>query len=380
MRPIIGLITAASLLVCGTARAFDAGTQTVPPGVDDADPALVPSRSLRSPDVAEVQRRLKALGYGVGPVDGRLGPKTRTAINAYLTERGLPAIGWISPDLIAEVEVAAKAPPHPSQPKAPSSTIVNQSLRDMDPAKVVVVQTRLKELGFYQGEIDGVVGGGLSDAIKAYQQSKGTPVTGWIFPDLVAEMAAPLKPEPTVAPPVPAPVVIKTWMPKDMVGKTLHDRPGDLLGAVEDVVIDRDGMVAGVVAAITDLYGLSRGETLIPWSEVAASVGRQVVILPMTADQARPFRRNPPPFRIGPDQMLGSRLIGATAKVKGEFWGEVDDAVFEQGGKLTQLKVHGDGDGAPRDVPAADVSLVPADDAVELRDVPMTQRFESDAS
>lgn len=379
MRPIVGLITAASLLVCGVARALDSGAVAPQPGAEDA--VRTPSRAVKSPEVAEVQRRLKALGYGVGPVDGRLGPKTQAAINAYLTERGLPAIGWITPDLIAEVEGAAKAPPRQQQPKAAHSTIVHDTLRDTDPAKVMVVQRRLKDLGYYIGAVDGVVGGALSEAIKAYQGSVGMPVTGWIFPDLVAEMAAPPKEEVPVEAPAPlAPPTAKMWVPGDLVGKTLHARPGDLLGAVADIVVGTDGMVAGVLAAITNSYGSASGRTLIPWADVAPSVGRPLVILPISADQARPLRRKPPPFQLGTDQMLGSRLIGARAMVAGTTWGEVDDAVFEQGGKLTRLKVHGEGDAGPREVPAADVTLVPSDNAVELREVPLVQRFESDAS
>lgn len=379
MRPIVGLITAASLLVGGVARALDSGMEPLSARTEESDPAAVPLHSVKSPDVSEVQRRLKTLGYGVGAVDGRLGPKTRAAINAYLTERGLPATGWITPDLISEVEVAAKAPPPP--PKTARSTIVHDTQRDTDPAKVMVVQSRLKQLGFYQGPVDGVVGSRLSNAIKAYQESVGMPVTGWIFPDLVAELAAPPKEEAEPsAPPVPPPPPVKTWAPKDLVGKTLHARPGDLLGAVAEIVIGADGMVAGVVAAVANLYGRSSGETLIPWADVAPSVGRPLVILPLSADQARLLRRNPPPFHLGTDQMLGRQLIGARAKVKGKTWGDVDDAIFAQSGRLIRLTLHGDDDQTPREVPAADVTLVPLDEAVELREIPVVRRFESDAS
>jgi len=380
MRPIIGLITAASLLVCGAAGAVEDGREAAPPGSGDAGSALAPLRPVKSPEVAEVQRRLKALGYGVGAVDGRLGPRTRAAIDTYLTERGLPAIGWISPDLIAEVEGATKPPPLP-RPVAARSSILHDAQRDIDPAKVVVVQSRLKDLGFFRGAVDGVVSPGLSDAISAYQKSVGMPVTGWIFPDLVAEMAAPAGSTPPAGPdakPVISPV--KTWRSADLVGKTLHAQPGDLLGTVADIVIGGDGMVAGVVAAVTDLYGYAKGETLIPWGQVAPSIGRPLVILPISADQLRLLRRDPPPFRLGLDQMLGSRLIGAPARVKGAVWGEVDGAVFEPSGKISQLKVRNAEEGAICDVPAAAVTLVPADDAVELGDAPVVPHFESDAS
>lgn len=380
MRSIVGLITAASLLVCSAARAFEGGVNLPSPGTGDTDRSAVPSRVVKSPEVAEVQQRLKVLGYAIGPVDGRLGPKTQAGINAYLTERGLPATGWISPGLITEVEGAVKAPPMPPQSAFSPSHVLNQSQRDIDPAKVEIVQRRLTELGFYRGAMDGVVGSRLSDAIKAYQQSKGMPATGWIFPDLVAELAAPAKEESKAeVEPLP-PLPIKTWVPKDLVGKTLHALPGDLLGTVVEVVVGGDGMVAGVLADISNRYGSDKSETLILWNDVASSVGRPVVILPLSADRARSLRRAPPPFHLGTDQMLGSQLIGARAKIRGENWGEVDEAVFEQSGKLTQIKVHGDDDSGSRDVPAANVTLMPAEEAVEIGEVPVVRRFESDAS
>ncbi|APR51980.1 DUF3380 domain-containing protein [Sphingomonas koreensis] len=43
-------------------------------------------------DVATLQRRLKALGLDPGPVDGKMGPKTRSAVLAALTNRNAPAI------------------------------------------------------------------------------------------------------------------------------------------------------------------------------------------------------------------------------------------------------------------------------------------------
>ena len=43
--------------------------------------------------VREVQAELQRRGYDVGPVDGRLGPRTKTAIREYEQRNGLPADG-----------------------------------------------------------------------------------------------------------------------------------------------------------------------------------------------------------------------------------------------------------------------------------------------
>jgi Putative peptidoglycan binding domain len=49
--------------------------------------------------VREVQAELRRRGYNVGPVDGRLGRRTKTAIREYEQRNGLPADGSPSPSL-----------------------------------------------------------------------------------------------------------------------------------------------------------------------------------------------------------------------------------------------------------------------------------------
>jgi Putative peptidoglycan binding domain len=49
--------------------------------------------------VREIQAELQRRGYNVGPVDGRLGPRTKTAIREYEQRNGLPADGSPSPSL-----------------------------------------------------------------------------------------------------------------------------------------------------------------------------------------------------------------------------------------------------------------------------------------
>ncbi|MGE5503797.1 MAG: peptidoglycan-binding protein [Actinomycetota bacterium] len=321
MHRTVGVVAASLLLVVADARA----EETPSPFGAPAPAAAVASG--RSQAVAEVQRRLKALGYPVGPVDGVLGAKTRGAIDLYLGDRGLPAAGWLTPELMAEIEAGRPAAPAsaPSEPPLPqpapapatvsggegrgmpvartprprSGGIVNPRLRDTDPAQVMVVQRGLAERGHYHGPIDGVVGPELTAAIKDYEAAAGRPVTGWIFPDLVAELGAPAKaPEPAPEPtPAPAAEPAPTVQPKDLIGKSVHARAGDLLGRISQVVVDPSGAMVGVVVGITSLYGRNVGETLIPWAQVAPWAGRAAIVLPLTAEQAMALRRDPPPFQ-----------------------------------------------------------------------------------
>lgn len=50
---------------------------------------FVTTPPLRGPDVLRVQRRLAALGYVVGPLDGVYGPMTAAAVRAFQADRGL---------------------------------------------------------------------------------------------------------------------------------------------------------------------------------------------------------------------------------------------------------------------------------------------------
>lgn len=55
--------------------------------------------------VREVQAELQRQGYDVGPVDGRLGPRTKAAIRQYEQQNGLPVDGLPSRSLRDHMQV-----------------------------------------------------------------------------------------------------------------------------------------------------------------------------------------------------------------------------------------------------------------------------------
>ena len=55
----------------------------------------------RGEDVADLQRRLGALGFSAGRVDGILGPDTAAAVSAFQQNAGLTADGICGPDTVA---------------------------------------------------------------------------------------------------------------------------------------------------------------------------------------------------------------------------------------------------------------------------------------
>ncbi len=64
---------------------------------------------LRGDDVEELQRRLNALGFDAGKVDGIFGPDTARAMIDFQTNRGMPVDGTAGPEVIAELQSVGKA-------------------------------------------------------------------------------------------------------------------------------------------------------------------------------------------------------------------------------------------------------------------------------
>src|SRR5215472_13339877 len=67
---------------------------TVSPGAAGATGAVDPAT------VRAIQSELQRGGYNVGPVDGRVGPRTRAAIRDYERQNGLPVDGLASRSLL----------------------------------------------------------------------------------------------------------------------------------------------------------------------------------------------------------------------------------------------------------------------------------------
>jgi peptidoglycan hydrolase-like protein with peptidoglycan-binding domain len=121
---------------------------------------------MRKAYIRGIQEELAAHRYDPGPADGLLGPMTRRAIRKYERDAGLPVDGVASKELLdhlkfAEPRVTAKPDPEP------------------DPL-VLEVQTRLQELGYHRGELDGLMGGTTRESVRAYRYDAGLPISGAI--------------------------------------------------------------------------------------------------------------------------------------------------------------------------------------------------------
>lgn len=107
---------------------------------EPAAPPEAPSRET----IAEIQRTLNELGYDAGPVDGRMGGKTRSAIRDYQADHDLAVSGQPSQDLLENLRRTQSTAPSAQKPtEAPEppaeedqwpwrQVLLNDAFRDGD--------------------------------------------------------------------------------------------------------------------------------------------------------------------------------------------------------------------------------------------------------
>lgn len=119
------------------------------------------------PIVESIQRDLQTLGFYDGEIDGQYGEATVAAVEAFQTEAGVTVDGRYGSETHAAVEQALRADGQTSE-------------------TVMEIQEVLSDLGFYDGEIDGIYGPGTSIAVAELQAELGLTPDGIIGPETVA--------------------------------------------------------------------------------------------------------------------------------------------------------------------------------------------------
>ena len=130
--------------------------------------------------VTALHTNLKKLGYYTGTVDGRFGAGTQRAVISFQKASGLTADGLAGTRTLELLESkAAGSSSSSSSSSGSSSGALTRTLRrGYTGEDVKKVQTRLKELGYYTGSIDGVYGTGSIAAVKAFQKAAGLTADG----------------------------------------------------------------------------------------------------------------------------------------------------------------------------------------------------------
>lgn len=155
-------------------------------------------------EVKQLQQRLKDLGYYSGDVDGQYGTGTQTAVTAFQAQHGLKADGVAGEQTLAILysESAQTFVPTPT-PSATPAMLSSGSSGD----KVKALQSRLQQLGFYSGVLDGDYGKGTRAAVKLFQAQHGLDDDG-IAGQKTLEMLYSNDAQPMLVTPTPASVQV----------------------------------------------------------------------------------------------------------------------------------------------------------------------------
>ncbi|HYZ61742.1 MAG TPA: peptidoglycan-binding domain-containing protein [Acetobacteraceae bacterium] len=161
-------------------------------------PQLTYVQPLGQAGVAIVQQRLKQTGAYAGRTDGIWGRESAIALERYQRAQRLQPSGQLNPATVATLGLNPAdllAPAAAVPPAAPAA-----AAEPLAPEVVRTIQGRLRQLGFYPGQIDGIWGPTMQAALERFQQGRGLQATGQLNPATVTALG--LDPNNLAAPPV----------------------------------------------------------------------------------------------------------------------------------------------------------------------------------
>jgi peptidoglycan hydrolase-like protein with peptidoglycan-binding domain len=145
-------------------------------------PPLAYVQPLPQSAVESVQQRLRTAGVYSGRIDGIWGADSQAALERFQQTHQLQVTGQLNQATAATLGldpnalVAAATVPAPPPPDR------------LMAASVRALQARLRNLGFYNGAVDGVWGEGTQTAIENFQRARGLQPDGLLGPATVTAM------------------------------------------------------------------------------------------------------------------------------------------------------------------------------------------------
>ena len=139
------------------------------------------SRGDRGPAVQDVQQRLLALGFDLGPtgVDGVFLGETLAAVRSFQHERGLSEDGVVGDDTWAALVDATFRL---------GDRLLYLRIPYLHGVDVRTLQGALNVLGFSCGALDGIFGAYTERAVREFQANVGLPVDGIAGTDTVGAL------------------------------------------------------------------------------------------------------------------------------------------------------------------------------------------------
>ena len=130
---------------------------------------------MQSPQVRELQVRLRQAKYlAVVDVEDRFGQQTREAVRKLQQDAGLRATGVVD---TPTWQALAQRSRQPTQAELNNTDIGPWYVAPSQPSYVMELQHRLRQVGLYQGQIDGVLNPDTRQAVAAWRQRIGLPAS-----------------------------------------------------------------------------------------------------------------------------------------------------------------------------------------------------------
>ncbi len=186
---IAGSATLAALNLTGTSNASSGGEQ-------------FPLKTGSSGDmVLKLQAKLHDLGYYQGALDGSFGTGTSNAVASFQSANQLSADGIAGMETLRALHLISIDVSRSSA----STNVTSTPNSDQPPYKegmsgdnVLKLQTRLRDLGYYQGPLDGSYGLGTRSAVAIFQSDNYLEVDGIAGLATLAALQSP-KPRGTIS-------------------------------------------------------------------------------------------------------------------------------------------------------------------------------------
>ncbi len=206
----------------------------------------------RGAEVRKMQERLIQLGYLTGKATGVFNESTEAAVIAFQKRNVSYFDGKAGP--LTLTKLYSGAAKKAAAPAASVGTVLKNG--DQNSNAVRALQSRLKELGYYNGTVDGNFGDGTELAVRSFQGNNGLTVDGKagettlnLLNSAKAKRANSGGTQPVTAPPTYTPITQFTNVTPAPDGSYVTLRPGNMGTLVSNLqnALKSQGYYKGIV-------------------------------------------------------------------------------------------------------------------------------------
>jgi Putative peptidoglycan binding domain len=263
----------------------------------------------RGPAVEDIQRRLLALGYDLGPtgVDGVFLGLTTEAVREFQHQHALSEDAIVGDETWSALVDAG-------------FTFGDRTLYLRVPhfhgRDVLVLQRALNVLGFAAGATDSIFGAYTERALREFQRNAGLPVDGIAGPDTASTIMN----------------LRHVWEGKDArphsAARLAPARAAEVLARVPIVVVGDDAPGARIAERVVNLASATAEASLVRLLGTGEDVPEEALVVRLCGTGSEAPEHGRPHVRVDEPDALAARLLTAVASIRGGY----REVVIELGG------------------------------------------------